>query len=77
LHDAAARATSFENGYCIIKELVCSAFDKFWYNWQLQWKLAGFAGIDAVSIIHPTNYEGLFSYIFDRFSVVVINDMHQ
>jgi hypothetical protein len=77
LHDAAARATSFENGHHTIKEFVRSAFGKCWCNWQLQWELTGFTGIDPVSIIHPTNYEGLFSYIFDSFNVAVINDMCQ
>lgn len=62
---------------CTIKESVYSAFGKCWCNWQLQWELTGFAGIDAMSIIHPTNYEGLFIYIFGKFTVVVINDMRQ
>jgi len=77
LHDATARATNFENGYRTRKEFVCSAFDKCWCNWQLHWELTGFAGIGLMSVIYPTNYEGLFNYIFDRFIVAVINDMHQ
>jgi len=77
LCDAAATATSFENGYRTIKEFVCSAFGNCWCNWQLQWELTGFVEIDPVSVIHPTNCEGLFNYIFDRFNVAVINDVHQ
>jgi hypothetical protein len=50
--------TSFKNGYHTVKEFVCFAFGKCYCNWQLQWERTGLAGIDPVSVIHPTNYGG-------------------